>query len=409
MQYSDDPLADRLRLYCLKKPGAEETFTFGETKPAYRLLGGFLLNFAQFYLKETPICLLLRCEDECLKSMQAAYLDKIALSPQMKWETSVWKWVDVCLDGSIPETILHQLIDFSYNSVFSELNEHDKKMIALSEHNLTAQQALGDLLDIHDLNHCEPQIRDILRPAIFLRTSAVDERNLQLGQSKIGGVPDLPEYSDWPTFDDKPLAFLAQVNLSEIPRNIERELLPETGILYFFSVFGWQQDDGDLHPDLEWDRSNEEEFSQVLFLANARLPLRRCNKPNGIRTFNAAAVEYLSTLSLPRASAYCRDPCVADLEWTEQEYDRLDNFYFDFNLINDKALGHPGEHQLLGYADAIQNAVTQPDTRLLFQVASDYYNAGMEWGDGGIIYFIIRQGDLERQDFSTITSDFQCG
>ena len=409
MQLSGDPLVDRLRLYCLKKPGSGETFTFGETKPAYRLSGGFLLNFAQFYLEEAPICLLLRCENELLTSMQAAYPNRIVLSQRIKWETTGWKWVEIGLDGSIPEAQLHQLLDKSYDSVFSELDDHDKRMIALAERNITAEQALGELARMHNLSHQEAQIREILRPAILLQTHGIDEASLPLGQSKIGGVPDLPKHWNWPTFDDQPLAFLAQVNLSEIPNNIERESLPQTGILYFFSVFGWQQDDGDLHPDLEWNRSGEAGFSQVLFLSDTHSSLKRHEKPSGIRTFNAAAVEYLATLSLPRASAYCRDPFATALGWTEQEYERLDDFYFDFEHINDKALGYPGEHQLLGYAGAIQSAVTQPNTRLLFQIASDYYNTGMEWGDGGTIYFVIRQGDLERQDFSTITSDFQCG
>lgn len=409
MQLSGNPLVDSLRLYCLRKPGTDETFTFGEIKPAYRLLGGFLLNFAQFHLEEKPVRLLIRCQNELLKSMEVAYPGKIALSQQMHWDRADWKWADILLDGSIPETNLHQLIDASYDSVFSELNDHDKQMIALAECNLTADQALGELVSVHGLRHREAQIRELRHPAILLPTRGVDESSLPLGQSKIGGVPDLPEDWDWPTFDNKPLAFLAQVNLSEIPDNIEREALPKTGILYFFSVYGWQQDDGDLHPDLEWDRSGEAGFSQVLFLANTHLSLKRRGKPSGIRTFNAAAVEYLSTLSIPRASAYCRDPVMTVLGWTEEEYENFDNFYFDLARINDKALGYPGEHQLLGYAGVIQNAVTQPDTRLLFQVASDYYNTGMEWGDGGIIYFIIQQVDLEQQDFSNITSDFQCG
>ena len=38
----------------------------------------------------------------------------------------------------------------------------------------------------------------------------------KIGQTKIGGKPDLPKDSKWPTWNGKPLSFLAQIDLAEI-------------------------------------------------------------------------------------------------------------------------------------------------------------------------------------------------
>jgi hypothetical protein len=45
---------------------------------------------------------------------------------------------------------------------------------------------------------------------------------LPLGASRLGGYPDMPADMDWPSFDGKALAFVAQVNLAEMRADIER-------------------------------------------------------------------------------------------------------------------------------------------------------------------------------------------
>jgi len=93
------------------------------------------------------------------------------------------------------------------------------------------------------------------------------------------------------------------------------------------------------------------------------------------------------------------------LGWDESDCEKLDDLYYDFAC----ASRYPDGHQLLGYADSIQTKVTKPGNRLLFQVYSDYFNANMMWGDGGMIYFIIDETDLNRADFSNVTADLHSG
>jgi len=50
----------------------------------------------------------------------------------------------------------------------------------------------------------------------------------------MGGNPDLPIGISWPTSQGRPLDFLLQLNLSELPRELVGDALPERGWLYFF-------------------------------------------------------------------------------------------------------------------------------------------------------------------------------
>ncbi len=54
-----------------------------------------------------------------------------------------------------------------------------------------------------------------------------------VGESRIGGVPDLPAGMVWPHNTDGALSFIAQINLGDVPR-FEGNPLPSSGMLYFF-------------------------------------------------------------------------------------------------------------------------------------------------------------------------------
>lgn len=65
----------------------------------------------------------------------------------------------------------------------------------------------------------------------------------RLGISKIGGKPHLPQDFVWPYFKgenydgevaDRPLSFVAQINLAEAAPYDKDRVLPHTGMLYFF-------------------------------------------------------------------------------------------------------------------------------------------------------------------------------
>jgi hypothetical protein len=73
-----------------------------------------------------------------------------------------------------------------------------------------------------------------VRPAVRLQTKATSLDRLALGQSRLGGVPDLPPRFKWPTYRGEPLAFIAEVNLAEVAATAPLDGLPKEGHLWFF-------------------------------------------------------------------------------------------------------------------------------------------------------------------------------
>ncbi len=73
----------------------------------------------------------------------------------------------------------------------------------------------------------EARINSYYQILINLKSAA------QIGQSKIGGVPDFPKSMQWPEPDGKPFKFIAQLNFNELPVQMDDDF-PDRGILYFF-------------------------------------------------------------------------------------------------------------------------------------------------------------------------------
>ncbi|MDZ7814681.1 MAG: YwqG family protein [Planctomycetota bacterium] len=55
-----------------------------------------------------------------------------------------------------------------------------------------------------------------------------------LCETRIGGCPDLPKKVEWPVSSEGPLAFIAQLNLTEVPDFPAKKVLPRKGMLLFF-------------------------------------------------------------------------------------------------------------------------------------------------------------------------------
>ncbi len=87
-------------------------------------------------------------------------------------------------------------------------------------------------------------LRPFARSSIRLRSELVEESSLGIGETKLGGSPDLPPSFEWPSYGDLPQSLIAQIDLAEVhPYDVEG-LLPESGLLSFFydsaqSVWGF--------------------------------------------------------------------------------------------------------------------------------------------------------------------------
>src|SRR5438477_1753892 len=77
-------------------------------------------------------------------------------------------------------------------------------------------------------------LEGLARSSLRLRSELVEESSLGIGETKLGGCPDLPPSFEWPSYRDRPQSLIAQINLAEVhPYDVEG-LLPESGLLSFF-------------------------------------------------------------------------------------------------------------------------------------------------------------------------------
>jgi hypothetical protein len=92
-------------------------------------------------------------------------------------------------------------------------------------------EPLIKLIQKHNLEKYQPDILATVKPAISIHLSKPGAGNL--GQSRIGGHPDLPSSIAWPVNNkiNRPLCFILQINLAELPPTPH---LPTKGMLYLF-------------------------------------------------------------------------------------------------------------------------------------------------------------------------------
>jgi uncharacterized protein YwqG len=219
------------------------------------------------------------------------------------------------------------------------------------------------------------KVRPLIRHAITMRATPID--SLPVGASHLGGKPDLPKGTKWPTLAGYPLAFALQVDLADVASFDRDELLPKKGLLSFFVA------DAVVH-----DGSLEYGSGKVLFFPDAQGLIAtdmpeptRAQRENGFgRTFYPLCkLTFATELQLPSSShASVRKAKLDDVKYEEIAGD----------------LGPP-RHHLLGHRAGYDEAAK--DERVLLQLASDD-PSGMEWGDVEELVFRIKEKALRPFD-----------
>ena len=257
-----------------------------------------------------------------------------------------------------------------------------------------------------------PAVRFITEPA----------GHCPLGDSRIGGAPDASSDFLWPQFRGQPLAFIAQLNLTQFAPVMPTGELPVAGWLLFF--YDSRQQNWGFDP-------NDRGCAAVAYVT-PDTALQRIALPDSLDKegrFRTCAVREITAV---RTLPWYDSPLLEPLDLTKAEQDR----YFD-DILHQL---NPGEgqlyHQLGGYAEPIQSDMQlecqltthgiycgdssgykdprraaleagTADWRLLLQVDSDD-NAEMMWGDLGRLYYWIRKQDLVARRFSESWLIFQC-
>jgi predicted DNA-binding protein (MmcQ/YjbR family) len=104
---------DILKAACLGLNGAEETFPFNPETSVFKV-GGKI--FALTALGDEPLKVSLKCDPELAVQLREAHPAITA-----GWHLNKRHWNTVTIDGSVPETLLREMIEDSYDLVVASL------------------------------------------------------------------------------------------------------------------------------------------------------------------------------------------------------------------------------------------------------------------------------------------------
>jgi uncharacterized protein YwqG len=264
------------------------------------------------------------------------------------------------------------------------------------------------------LAHHAETLERLLKPAIRI-FHAPSESPAPLGASKLGGDPDLPPDFVWPDWNGTPMAFLAQFRLDELaPYDLEN-LLPPTGMLYFFYEAEEQPWGGYIEDEGGW---------RVFHHTGQISDLVRTPPPDNIpeySRFREVPVRFEQRYMLPFDDEELESLAPELGELSEVESDAYRELVDRLAKLEEDT----PRHWLLGYHYNIQSAANAEAMQTLFglsgeqaveraqelvlllQLDSDL-TAEMEWGDVGTLYFWIHQDDLAARRFDKVWMTLQC-
>jgi predicted DNA-binding protein (MmcQ/YjbR family) len=102
-----------LRAWCLRQPGAFEDFPFGPRTSVFKVAGKL---FALSALAAEPLEVSLKCEPELSVQLRGSHA---AIRPGYHLDKR--HWITVTLDGSLPDAMVRDLVEDSYDLVVSKL------------------------------------------------------------------------------------------------------------------------------------------------------------------------------------------------------------------------------------------------------------------------------------------------
>ena len=280
-----------------------------------------------------------------------------------------------------------------------------------------APKSIDDIEKVFKVFDLEPKFKvfkPLIRSKIEFELVPSDDDKIEIGQSKIGGKPDLSNSSQWPmTNSKKSLSFIGQLNCAELKTFDKDNLLPNEGLISFF--YCSEQEAWGFDPK-DTDRF------KVIY-AESIENLDRINFPKDLEQhsiFQPNELKFDSSLSLPG--------------W---EHESIDGILSDDEADHYIEISSGAENQILGYANCVQGPMElecqlvtnglycgdpsgyedpkrkelesgKADWILLFQLDSEEDNAGMMWGDAGKLYYWIRKQDLKNKNFEKSWFVLQC-
>jgi uncharacterized protein YwqG len=287
---------------------------------------------------------------------------------------------------------------------------------------MLTRERMRELIDEYGLSDRSDELIADACPSIHLKPRYdVDDADMPIGASRLGGSPDVPEGFEFPTWNDRYLSFIAQIRLADaMPYDLEG-LLPPTGMLYFFFEFSLYCE------HITSVYYTPEGPYRVIYMEDETKPLVRMPHP----VSEYALIRYANKPLLVQTEVY--KPCALDLEqeWTPRSAyhqssrqlrgaPRENDAAWDWFRTAEDELARPmhrllgaetdiqGDFSTLDYASKAWKLGTGADWTLLLQVDSDEAGQpkpGFRWVDGGLLYFCIHKDDLRERRFDRVWLD----
>lgn len=259
-------------------------------------------------------------------------------------------------------------------------------------------------------------IQELVSPAIGIKLRRKTDKDQTINidthliKSKIGGFPDIDSDFIWPDYNELPLTFLCQINLSETSKfNLE---LPPNGILYFF-VANWQSE------------NYVQLINEIKVVYKESSYIQNKLSKSGLEQVEEYLIQFYEHSTVP---SY-QEKVITDNRFFEQISDELDELE---TYVSELTYGNEDytKHHILGDPNAVQGAVRMywgasvlhpediyhekmpeyidkaqeigSDFILLLQIDScDHLINLPNYGDN-CLYFGILRDDLKNKDFSNV-------
>lgn len=289
----------------------------------------------------------------------------------------------------------------------------------LDEHQ---EALLRDRIVEYDVDVVGEEIVELAQPAAYMVTDEPDDYS-EIGNTRLGGVPDLPIGAEFPSTPDGLMLFVAQINLEKLPY-IHQNPLPDYGMLYFFH--SGMESRFDLHSILYFDG----DFNDLERAPN--YAVSEFDEGEDFTILNPYRVQMATGITLPPYESidyFLLTEKVESLgldsyEWSDRYFNLTDSLQ-GFEVRFDSELSH-----ILGYSSSIGRDPAyeaqkirqgmrvfdenEPDLsqvkkwHLLLEVGSNM-DVGMQWSDAGFLQFVIHDDDLGQLDFRHTYSSVESG
>jgi len=304
-------------------------------------------------------------------------------------------------------------IEAKYKPLYTKASykSRNRKRIDQSKFNAAGDKERAALLarevSKHGLLDYRADLLKLARRAVMFITTDPDDYSIA-GSTRIGGAADLPRSAEYPTIDDEPVTFLAQINLADI--QAYQEYLPRTGLLSFFASL-----------------VDEEEFApavKVLYSPDTSDLVRHDSIPAaacGNHSFQGFRTVAAPCCSLPFASDFERRllqtnhglAAIAKDAELKSRYENVCN-----SMLPEPMRNRHHKHCINTFVYA-QTATAEelacevhggvPEEWLvLLSLASDD-PPGFCFVDGGTLTFCVHKRDLAIADFSKVVASIESG